>query len=129
MLLLNSISFSGRRVYVSPNKRVVNSTASEIAQTINSAYNAAGKELNVPTLKPLRPVSGRSMVEYNPGCFDAEKKLTETGRKAFDHVNGNMGVSTNSTMAEYSNAIKNYIVRYYDKGMEGNVCHLFDVLV
>lgn len=127
--MLNSISFAGRRVFVSPNKKVGNSTASEIAQTINSAYNAAGRELNVPTLKPLRPVSGKSMVECNPDCFDKEKKLTETGKKAFDRVNSNMGVTTNSTMAEYSNAIKNYIVKYFDKGMEGNVCHLFDVLV
>ena len=128
-MYLNSVSFAGRRVFVSPNQKVKNSTASEIAQTINSAYNVAGQELNVPGLKPLRPVSGKTMVELNPGCFDKGRKLTETGLKAFNAVNGSLGVSTESSMGEYSNAVKNYIVKYYDKGMEGNVCHLFDVLV
>ncbi len=127
-MFLNSVSFAGRRVFVSPNKKVGDSTASEIAQTINSAYRVAGRKLNVPDLKPLRPVSGKTMVELNPDCFDKDRKLTETGRDAFNRVNNNLGVSTESSMGEYSNAIKNYIVNYYDKGMEGNVCHLFDVL-
>ena len=129
MSVLSNVSFQGRRVFVSPSKKVSNATSAELAQTISSAYNAAGKELNVKTLKPLRPVTGKSMKEINPGCFDKQNKLTETGKNAFNHVNGFLGVSTDSSIAEYSNAIKNHITEYYGLGMEDNVCHLFDVLV
>ena len=129
MSALNNISFQGRRVFVSPNKKVSNATSSEIAQTISSAYNSAAKELHLKELKPLRPVTGKSMKELNPGCFDKQNKLTQTGKAAFNYVNDSLGVTVDSSMAEYSNAIKNYITQYYGLGIENNVCHLFDVLV
>ena len=127
--MINAVSFGSRRVFVSPMQKVGDSTASELAQTINSAYNVAAKNLKDKDLKPLFPVSGKSMIEKNPYCFDKNKKLTETGKKAFNTVNKDLGVSTESTMGQYSKAIKNYIEQYYDLGYERNVCHMFDVLV
>ena len=127
--MINAVSFGNRRVFVSPMQKVGDSTASEIAQTINSAYNVAAKDLKDEDLKPLRPVSGRTMIEKNPYCFNKEKKLTVTGKDAFNKVNEELGVTTESTMGQYSKAIQNYIKTYYDKGYERNVCHLFDVLV
>ena len=129
MFALNNVSFQGRRVFVSPSKKVSNATSSEIAQTISSAYNSAAKELHLKELKPLRPVTGKSIKEINPGCFDKQNKLTQTGKTAFNRVNNPLGVSVDSSMSEYSNAIKNYITKYYGLGMDDNVCHLFDILV
>ena len=129
MLISKILSFQGRHV-VNPNKKVANSTANDIAETINSAYREAGKNLHVQGLKPLRPVTGKTLCQINPDCFEPyNKKITETGRRGFDAVNKNLGVSSESTMREYSKAMTNYITKYYDKSIEGNVCHLFDVLV
>ena len=123
------LSFQSRHV-VNPNKKVANSTANDIAETINSAYREAGEKLHVQGLKPLRPVTGKTLYNNNPDCFTPyNKKITETGRRGFDAVNESLGVSSESTMKEYSKAMTDYITKYYDKGMDGNVCHLFDVLV
>ncbi|MBR6162777.1 hypothetical protein IKQ26_02635 [bacterium] len=127
--MIPPVSFSARRVFVSPNKKVGDATASELAQTINSAYNVASKQLNDKDLKPLFPVSGKTMIEKNPYCFDKNKKLTEAGKDAFNIVNEALGVSTDSTMGQYSKAIQNYIAKYYDLGYEKNVCRMFDVLI
>ena len=123
------VSFSSRHA-VNPNKKVGNSTANDIAQTINDSYKKAGEKLNKKGLKPLRPVTGKTLAEINPDRFEpSTKKMTETGRNGFDKVNKDLGVSSKSTMKEYSNAITDYITKNFDKGMEGNVCHLFDVIV
>ncbi len=127
--MITPVSFSARRVFVSPNKKVGDATASELAQTINSAYNVASKQLNDKDLKPLFPVSGKAMIEKNPFCFNKEKKLTETGKNAFNSVNEKLGVTTDSTIGQYSKAIQKYITTYYDLGYEKNVCRMFDVLI
>ena len=127
--MITPVSFSARRVFVSPMQKVGDSTASELAQTINSAYNVAAKQLNDKDLKPLFPVSGKTMIEKNPYCFDKDKKLTVTGKDAFNSVNEELGVTTDSTIGQYSKAIQNYITTYYDLGYEKNVCRMFDVLI
>ncbi len=117
----NSVSFSGR-VPVAANKYIKNATAEEMSAAINNIHHLLGT-------KPIKPSSGIGMVQKNPGCFDSKSHcLTELGKDCFNKVNSKqLGVTTESKMSEFINAMKSFIKSNSDD--DGTVYRSFDTLI
>lgn len=116
-MMSSNVSFSGR-VPVKMNQYIKNASAEKIAANINDAFHNMGT-------KPLRPVSGKSLMEINPDCFDKKTHLlTDQGQKHFNKVNKQLDVNTNSTMGDYYRAMASYIQNF---SFDGIVNRFFDV--
>lgn len=114
--MTSNVSFSGR-VPVKMNQYIKNASAEKIAANINDAFHNMGT-------KPLRPVSGKSIMQINPDCFDKKTHLlTEQGKELFNKVNKQIDVSADSTMGDYYRAIVSYIQNF---SFEGMVNRFFD---
>ena len=126
----NSVSFSGAHVFVNPTKKIANATASEIAATVRQAHEMVSKELGL-TIKPLRPISGKTLKKLNPDSFQKNGTLTTQGMAAFDSINGTqLGVTSNSSLNAFSKAIRNFIKNniYNEGNGTGTISRLFDTI-
>ncbi len=118
---VSQVSFQGR-VPVIPAKTIKKATAEELSAAINNTHHLFG-------YKPVRPSSGISMIEKNPGCFDLRTHtMTEKGQACFDNVNlKQLGVTAESKVSDFIIAIRDFIVKNADE--DGNISRSFDTLV
>lgn len=116
-----AVSFQGR-VPVHVNQAVKDTRAEELASAINNIHHLFGS-------KPIREVSGKSMMEKNPGCFDFKTHcLTQIGEDCFNKGNKEqLGVTSESKVSDFIQSMKNFILNNADEN--GKVYRSFDTLV
>lgn len=101
---MDNVSFCGAKVFANPSMYIKNAKASEIAEAINIGVKQAGKDLGVKIKHPHLEgkMSGELLKKINPDSFDkATQKLTDSGKKGFDHVYGSQfGVTVESKLKD-----------------------------
>lgn len=119
------VSFLGRKTPVYMKTKIKDARAPELAASINKAYAKASAD-NGKTIKPLRPVSGKSLTRINEDCFvRSTQKLNKKGLKSFDNTfSQNINVTTESNLGQFIRGIRKYINDHVDKN--GKVYYLFD---
>ena len=120
-----NVSFCSK-IFVNPNKFIKNAKASELAEAINEGFRQASTDLG-QDIKPIRRITGKSLMDINYDCFDKSTKTLNTkGLESFDYINGKfLNVTTDSKMQDYTKEVSNYIKKFIDN--DGFVCHLFDI--
>ena len=125
-----NVSFSGSPVFINPNKKIANATASELAAVINRGFKQASVDLG-REVKPIRKISGKSLMKINPDSFDkTTRKLNEVGKEGFEAVNGRMlGLNLDSKLTDFGRSVKNLVkkIAYFeDDGKTASVSVFFD---
>lgn len=113
-MMNNNVSFCG----YNPTKLFGDLSAGDIAEAYRLAYRKAGEAVGLKYV-PNHKLTGEQLKRMNPtDVFDARtNKLTEKGKKGFDHINKDLGVSSKSKTSEVVEAIKNKLVAiFYDEG-------------
>ncbi len=120
-----TVSFLGRKAPIYAKTKIKNARASELAASINKAYEKASKD-NDRTIKPLRSVSGKSLTKINEDCFVlTTQRLSEKGLESFNSTfSKKINVSTESNLGQFIQGIREYINSNVDK--HGKVYYLFD---
>lgn len=119
------LTFCGRRASIYAKTKIKNARASELAASINKGYEKASKDIG-RKVKPLRQVSGKSLIEVNENCFDSyTKKLNQEGREGFDSIYPKLiQVSTESNLGQFIEGVRNFVKKTVTK--DGKVFFLFD---
>lgn len=119
------VSFLGRKTPIYMKTKIKDARAVELAASINKAYAKASAD-NGKTIRPLRPVSGKSLTKLNEDCFvRSTQKLNKDGIRSFDSTfANNIKVTSESNLGQFIQGIRKYINANVDKN--GKVYYLFD---